>query len=60
MPIEIDYEWEKEARLAEIRTEEGFGHAARQQRPTRDREAGVTVTVRPLRSQDWSERAEDI
>jgi hypothetical protein len=54
------YDWEKEARYAEIRTEEMFGPEARKQLHKRHGEAGasVTVQVRSLYSPDWSDQHE--
>ena len=55
------YDWEKDARCAEIRTEEMFGHEARRKfhRPKgASNLPAIVVAVRALYTPDWSENHE--
>jgi hypothetical protein len=50
------YDWEKEARFAEIRTEEMFGYEARRKfHDVREGASPIVVQVRSLYSPDWSD-----
>ena len=50
-----DYDWEKEARGAEIRVEEMFGYEARKPIQFRIGDPIMTISVRSIWSKDWSE-----